>query len=185
MVEGEDTGLRMELDDSFPMKPPGGVLPLGHNDNGASCILADFLKESVELGPGRVDVGGDLVPSVGKRVTSKGVGVVGIRGEVGGKLVMLRGGEDIGGWVEVEVVADVVEDDGVEHDIFVCSSGIVELWHGECDALGERRDGASAESGLEFGWAGVVVAGNQRITRLWWTRTRTWWWGVVGLGKSR
>ena len=72
------------------MEPPGGVFPLGHDDDGASFILTDFLKDSVELGPGRVDVGGDLVPSVGKRVTSKGVGVVGIRGEVGGKLVMLR-----------------------------------------------------------------------------------------------
>ena len=122
---------------------------------------------------------------MGKRVASKGIGVGGIRGEVGGKLVMLRGGKDIGGWVEVKVVANVVEDDGVEHDIFVCSAGVVKLRNGECDALGEWGDGASAERGLECGWAGVVVARNQRITRLWWTRTRTLWRGVVGLGKSR
>ena len=63
---------------------------------------------------------------------------------------MLRGGEYIGGWVEVEVVADVVEEDGVEHDSFVCSAGVVKFWNGKCDALGERRDGASAERGLEF-----------------------------------
>ena len=83
--------------------------------------MTDFFKDSVEEGPRWIDIRGDLKPSVGERVASKGIGVGGIRGEVGGKLVVLRGGEDIGGWVDVEVVADVVEDDGVEHDIFVCS----------------------------------------------------------------
>ena len=112
-------------------------------------------------------------------------GVGGFRGEVGGKLVMLCGGEDVGGWVEVEVVANVVEDDGVEHDIFVCSAGVVKLRDGEGDALGGRRDGASVEGGLECGRAGVVVARDQGVVCLRWTRTRTWRRGVVGLGESR
>ena len=122
---------------------------------------------------------------MGDRVASKGVGVGGIRGEVGGKLVMLRGSKDIGGRVEVEVVANVAEDDRVEHDIFVCPASVVKFRDGKCDALGERRGGASAARGLEVGWAGVMVARNQRGICLWWTGTRTWWRGVVGLGKSR
>ena len=174
-----------EFDYSAPVIPPVGALPVGHHHNGGGVVLTDFVEDSVKQGPRWVDVRGDLEPSVGECVASKGVGVGGIRGEVGGKLVMLCGGEDIGGWVEVEIVADVVEDDGVEHDIFVCSSGIVELWHGECDALGERRVGASTERGLELGWSGVAVARDQTVVRQWWTRTRTWWRGVVGLGKSR
>ena len=89
---------------------------------------------------------------------------------------MLRGGEYISFGVDLEVGANVAEDDGVEHDIFVGSTGEGDLWDRECDALSERGNGASAEGGFELGWAGVLVARDQRITRRWWTRTRTWWW---------
>ena len=185
MVQGEDVGVGFEVDYSAPLIPPVGVLPLGHHNNGCGVVLTDFVKDSVKQGPKWVEVRGDLELSVGKRVTSEVIGVGGVRVELGRKLVMLRGGEDIGGWVELEVVADVGEDDGVKHDIFVCSASVVKLRDGKCDALGERMDGASAERGLECGWAGVVVARDQRVVCLWWTRARTCWRGVVELGKSR
>jgi len=86
-----------------------------------------------------------LVPAVGKRVASKGVGVVGVRGKVVGELMVLRGGEDISGGRDAEVGANVAEDDGVEHDVFVGSTGQGNLGNGKCDALGERWSGASAE----------------------------------------
>ena len=60
-----------------------------------------------------------------------------VRGEVVGYLMMLRGGEDIRGGRDAEVGADVAEDDGVKHDVFVCSVGVGNLWHGKSDALGE------------------------------------------------
>ena len=71
-------------DDGFPMGPPGGPIPLGDDEEGGCLVLTDFLKDAVEEGPGWVDVGAYLVPSVGKRVATKGVGVVGVRGVVVG-----------------------------------------------------------------------------------------------------
>ena len=70
---------------------------------------------------------------------------------------MLRGCEDSCSGVYREVGTDVAEDDGVEHDVFVCSAGVSNLGNGKCDALGEGWSGASAERGLELGWAGVMV----------------------------
>ena len=67
----------------------------------------------------------------------------------------------------VEVGANVAEDDGVEHDIFVGSTGEGDLWDRECDALSKRGNGTSAEGGFEFGWARVLVIGDQRITLRW------------------
>ena len=128
-------------------------------------VLTDFVEDAVGEGPGWVDVGVDLVPAVGKRVASKSVGVVGVSCVVVGKLVMVRGGEHICDGVNLEVFADVAEDDGVEHDVFVCSAGVRNLGNGKCDALGERWSGASAERGLELGRARVMVRGNHGITR--------------------
>ena len=48
LVQGEDVGARFEFDDSAPLIPPVGVLPLGHHNNGRGVILADFVKHSVE-----------------------------------------------------------------------------------------------------------------------------------------
>ena len=83
--------------------------------------------------------------------------------------MVLRGGEDIRGGSDAEVGANVAEDDGVEYDVFVGSTGEANLGNWWCDALGERRSGASAERGLEIGRARVMVRGNHGITRGWWT----------------
>ena len=74
----------MASDHLFPGGPPWGVNPLGDDEEGAGLVLADFVENAVEEGPGWVDVGVDLVPAVGKRVASKGVGVVGVGSEVVG-----------------------------------------------------------------------------------------------------
>ena len=148
-------------------------MPLGHDEEGACLVLDDFVEDAVEEGPGWVDVGTDLVPAVGKRVASKCVGVIGIRGEVGGKLVMLRGGEDIRFGVELEVGANVAEDDGVEHDIFVGSTGEGDLWDRECDALGERGTEPARREDLSLGgrvsWSlgtrGSLFGGEQELER--------------------
>ena len=50
-----------------------------------------------------------------------------------------RGGEDVRGRVEIEVDADVVEDDGVKHDVFVSAASVGDLGNWESDALGEGR----------------------------------------------
>ena len=73
------------------------------------------------------------------------------------------------GGVYVEEFANVAEDDGVEHDVFVGSTGEGNLGNGKRDALGERRGGASAEGGLELGWARVMVSGDHGIARGLWT----------------
>ena len=69
---------------SFPLEPPVGPFLLGNDEEGVSLVLADFLQDAAEEGPGWVDVGTDQVPVVGKRVASKGGGVVGVGGEVVG-----------------------------------------------------------------------------------------------------
>ena len=94
---------------------------------------------------------------MGKRVAFEGVGVVGVRGVVVGQLMVLRGGEDISGGRDAEVGANVAEDDGVEHDVFVGSTGEGNLWDGKCDTLGKRRYVASAEGGLELVWARAMA----------------------------
>ena len=81
----------------LPLEPPVCPCPLGDEEEGVSLVLADFLQDAVEEGPGWVDVCFNAMPAVGKRVASKGVGVVGVRGEVIGNLMVLRGDEDISG----------------------------------------------------------------------------------------
>ena len=49
--------------------------------------------------------------------------------------------------VTIEADADVVEDDRVKHDVFVGAASIGDLRDWKCDALGERRDVASAGGG--------------------------------------
>ena len=86
-VGGEEDGsVRGDAgdDDGFPVGPPGGPDPLGNDKEGAGVVSPNFLENAVEEGPGWVDVGADLVPAVGNRVASKGVGVIGIGGEVVG-----------------------------------------------------------------------------------------------------
>ena len=55
---------------SFPLEPPVGQFPLGHDEEGVDFILADFLQDAVEEGPMWGDVGTNEVPVVGKRVAS-------------------------------------------------------------------------------------------------------------------
>ena len=62
---------------SFPLEPPVGPFPLGNDEEGVNVVLADFLEDTVEEGPGLHDVGLYLKPAVGKRVTSKGIGICG------------------------------------------------------------------------------------------------------------
>ena len=179
-VGGEEDGLvkgDVSDDHAFPVEPPLGPLPLGHNEKGSRFVPVDLFQDTVELGPGRVDVGFDEVPAVGERVATESIGVVGIRCEVAWELVMLRGSEDISLGVKVEVDADVVKDNEIEHDIFVSATGVGDEGNGKSDALGERRSGASAEGRLELRLAGVVVGGDHVVAEGWWTGTRT---GGVG-----
>ena len=69
---------------SFPVEPPVGPFPLGHDEEGVGFVLADFLQDAGKEGPGWVDICTDAVPAVGTRVAAKGGGVVGVRGELVG-----------------------------------------------------------------------------------------------------
>ena len=54
--------------------------------------------------------------------------------------MMQRGSNDIIGRIDVKVNAGVSEDDGVNHDVFVCATGVSNLQDGKSDAL--TRGGA-------------------------------------------
>ena len=56
-----------------------------------------------------------------------------------------------------------MEDDGVQHDVFVGAARIIDVWCLDGDTSGKGYRGSGAEERLDNGWATCVVVGDQRV----------------------
>ena len=65
--------------------------------------------------------------------------------------------------VEAEEAAGVVEDDGVQHDVFVGAARVIDVRCLDGDTSGKGYRGSGAEERLDNGWATCVVRGDQRV----------------------
>ena len=56
-----------------------------------------------------------------------------------------------------------MEDDGVQHDVFVSAARVIDVWCLDGDTSGKGYRGSGAEERLYNGWATCVVIGDQRV----------------------
>ena len=123
----------------------------------------EFVEDAGHLGEWRVAVGSLVAPGEEERVTSHGHLVSGVGREVAVELTVGSGREHVGRGVEVEEVARVAEDDGVEHDVFVDGECDVDVEGFNSDTLGEGLRGTGAKGRFGNRRRTHGVRGDQRI----------------------
>jgi hypothetical protein len=123
---GVDLTIRAE---GNPERVPRSESPLGSNNHSSNLVTRDFVEDSFEQRPRRVDVGELLEFPVDGEGIALCSPVVWIRGVVAVQLAVCARREEVGTWLEVQEVSGCSEDSWVKFDfleIMVNRAGLVE-----------------------------------------------------------